>query len=124
MLPCRDIHIQLVDTPPISNPGTQSRLYGLLRNSAVFVVVVELSHNAVEQVQQVLSELGQWGFQMVGSEDDGPDGEDRWHSKPTVLVGNKADIPGALDQLRQGPLGGYLSKPGSLAGRRVLLIKW
>ena len=33
MLPYKDLRIQLVDTPPISNPGTQSRLYGLLRST-------------------------------------------------------------------------------------------
>jgi hypothetical protein len=99
MLPHRDIHIQLVDTPPISNPGTQSRLYGLLRNSDVFVVVVDLFLDAVGQVREVLSELGQWGFQMTGLEVRR--GQDGWQSKPTVLAGNKADIPGALDQFQE-----------------------
>ena len=31
MIPYENVLVQLVDTPPISNPSTQGRLYGLLR---------------------------------------------------------------------------------------------
>ena len=49
MLGYEDVRIQFVDTPPISNPSTQGRLYGLLRNTDVFVIVVDLSMDAVTQ---------------------------------------------------------------------------
>ena len=65
MLLHKDIHIQLVDTPPISNPGTQSRLYGLLRNSEVFVVVVDLTMDPVAQAAEVFGALGEWGFRLL-----------------------------------------------------------
>ena len=98
MFPHRGIYMQLVDTPPISNPRTQSRLYGLLRNSDVFVVVVDLALEAVAQVREVFSELEQWGFGLLGREEE-RDEENPWLTKPTILVGNKADIEGSLDQL-------------------------
>ena len=100
MFPYEDMYIQLVDTPPISNPNTQSRLYGLLRSSDVFVVVVDLSLDGVSQVREVFSELEQWGFRLLGREEEADD-ESPWMAKPTILVGNKADIPGSLDQLQE-----------------------
>jgi ribosome-interacting GTPase 1 len=95
MLPYKDLRIQLVDTPPISNPGTQSRLYGLLRMSDVFVVVVDLSMDAVAQAREVFDALAQWEFRLLAR---GEEAEDLWKDKPTIIAGNKADVPGALDQ--------------------------
>jgi ribosome-interacting GTPase 1 len=100
MLPYRDIYIQLVDTPPISNPRTQGRLYGLLRTSDVFILVVDLSLDAVAQAGEVLSSLEEWGFRMLERDED-QDEEAPELSKPTILAGNKADIPGALDQFQE-----------------------
>ena len=100
MLPYKDMFIQLVDTPPISNPSTQSRLYGLLRNTDVFVVVVDLVTDSVAQVRSVFSELEQWGFRLLGREED-RNGGDQWLSKPTILVCNKADLHGALNQFQE-----------------------
>ena len=100
MFPCKDVYVQLVDTPPISNPGTQSRLYGLLRNSDVFVVVVDLTLDAVAQVQDVFAELEQWDFRLL-TRDEERDEENPWLTKPTVLVGNKADIQGSLDRFQE-----------------------
>ena len=96
MLPYKDMYIQLVDTPPISNPSTQSRLYGLLRTSDVFIVVADLALDSILQVRGVFSELEQWGFRLLGREEE-RDEQDPWLSKPTILLGNKADLEGSLD---------------------------
>ena len=100
MYPCRNIHIQLVDTPPISNPATQSRLYGLLRTSDIFVVVADLSMDAIAQVREVFAELGQWGFRLLSNREE-LDATDPGLTKPAILVGNKADIPGSLDMYQE-----------------------
>jgi ribosome-interacting GTPase 1 len=99
MLPYKDMHVQLVDTPPISNPRTQGRLYGLLRNTEVFVVVVDLSQDSISQAREVFSELEQWGFRLLTRGEDGGE-EDPSLTKPTILVGNKADLHGSLDQFQ------------------------
>ena len=96
MLLYKNVYIQLVDTPPITNPRTQSRLYGLLRNTDVFAVVVDLSMDPVAQTREVFSELQEWGFRLLGR-DEQRDEHEPWLTKPTILVGNKADIPGSLD---------------------------
>ena len=100
MLRYKDIHIQLVDTPPVSNPDTQGRLYGLLRNSDVFVVVVDLSIDPVAQTRQVFSELEQLGFRLLSPEQS-HDENNPWLTKPTILVGNKADLQGSLDGFQE-----------------------
>ena len=90
-----DIYFQMVDTPPINNIATQSRLYGLLRTSDVFIFVSDLTNNPVEQTHQSLQELQEWGFKLVCGDSNV---DDRQTHKPTVIVCNKADIPDALDQ--------------------------
>ena len=96
MLRFKDVLIQLVDTPPISNPATQGRLYGLLRNSDVFVIVADLTMDPVAQVREVVEHLGQWGFSMLGR-DEARDEDEEWRGKPTIVLGNKADLPEGLD---------------------------
>ena len=100
MLPYKDIHIQLVDTPPIANPGTQSRLYGLLRNTEVFVVVVDLAMDPVAQAAEAFGALGKWGFRLL-ARGYAPEERDQYLDKPTIVVGNKADVPGALDSFQE-----------------------
>ena len=62
MLPYENILVQLLDTPPIENTATQSRLYGLLKTTDVFILVVDLSHDPMPQVLNVFTELNKWGL--------------------------------------------------------------
>jgi len=106
MLSFEDIYIQLVDTPPIANLSTQGRLYGLLRNSDVLVLVVDLSNDPVSQVQEGFQALEEWGFVLLGKNRGEEDREPELR-KPVIVVGNKADVPGSLDsfQLLESKLG-------------------
>ena len=98
MYPYRDIFIQVVDTPPITNRSTQSRLYGLLRTSDVFVFVADLTNDPTLQTEESFSELSEWGFKLLGINSEITDETDLYTYKPTIILCNKADIPGALDQ--------------------------
>ncbi len=98
MLNYEDVRVQLVDTPPISNPSTQGRLYGLLRNTDVFVAVVDTSMDGVAQADEIFSALGDWSFRPLNRGEAPPPDANPWLCKPVVVVANKADIPGALDQ--------------------------
>ena len=106
MLPFEDIYIQLVDTAPIDNLSTQGRLYGLLRMSDVIVVVVDLSGDPVSQMQEGFQALEEWGFELLGKDSSWED-RDTELGKPVIIVGNKADVPGSLDnfQLLESKLG-------------------
>ena len=96
MYPYNDIYIQMVDTRPIDNIATQSRLYGLLRTSDIFVFVADLTNNPVDQTENSFKELEEWGFKLL-EKGQYTDEDDQFTSKPTIIVCNKADIPGALD---------------------------
>ncbi|HCE76006.1 MAG TPA: hypothetical protein DEP04_05200 [Dehalococcoidia bacterium] len=96
MYPYNDIYIQMVDTPPIDNVATQSRLYGLLRTSDIFVFVADLTNNPVDHTENSFTELKEWGFDLL-QEGQSPEEDSQFTSKPTIIVCNKADIPGALD---------------------------
>ena len=107
MLSFEDIRIQLVDTPPITNLSNQGRMYGLLRMSDVLVVVVDLSMEPVSQVVAVFQALEEWGFLLLGKDNDHRDSGSEL-AKPVIIIGNKADIPGNLDtfQLLDSEFGG------------------
>ena len=98
MYPYSDIYIQMVDTPPITNRATQSRLYGLLRTSDIFVFVADLTNNPIAQTEESFSELSEWGFNLIGPNIEIDEEVDQYTSKPTIIICNKADIPGALDE--------------------------
>ena len=92
-------HIQLVDTPPFSNQSTRGRLYGLLRTSDLFVIVADLSVDPISQVHEVFLALQEWGFRLLGKS-EGREEDHLGLVKPVIVAGNKADIPGALEQFQ------------------------
>ena len=94
----QNVGIQLVDTPAINDQDMQTRLFSLLRNTDLLVVVVDLSVDAVQQMEDILAELGRWGYRLLGLGEEPARDEPRVE-KRAVLVGSKADAPGALDQL-------------------------
>ena len=105
MLRFENIHIQIVDTPPLSEGRLESRLFGLMRNADLLVAVVDLGANSVMQVEAVLRLLRHWGIRPLGPGDDAePDREQA--DKRLVVAANKADLGGALDAF-QRLLAGY-----------------
>jgi small GTP-binding protein len=99
MLQFENIRIQLVDTPAINDRDMQTRLFSLLRNADVLLIVLDLSADALEQVRTVTEELQHWGYKLLGK-DEVPDPEETRVQKRVLLVGNKADAEGALDQFQ------------------------
>ena len=99
MLPFENVHIQVVDTPPITDPAVQTRLYGLLRNADVLVAVVDLSADALGQVRDVFGKLEEWGFALL-ARGQAPDPENPRIEKRVILAANKADMDGALDHFQ------------------------
>ena len=91
--------IQMVDTPAINDRDMQTRLFSLLRNTELLVVVADLSADALVQVEEVMAELENWGYLLLGKGEPTVPEEHRVQ-KRALLVGNKADEPGALHQLQ------------------------
>jgi ribosome-interacting GTPase 1 len=100
MVQYQNVRIQLVDTPAINDRDMQTRLFSLLRNADLLVIVLDLSTGALHQMEEVLGELDRWGYRLLEKgERSGPDGYRV--EKRAVLVGNKADAPGALGQFQR-----------------------
>ena len=90
MVRYQNVGIQMVDTPAINDQDMQTRLFSLLRNTDLLVAVVDLSVDAVGQMDR-------WGYRLLGPGEE-PDQDGSRVEKPALLVGSKADAPGGLDQ--------------------------
>ena len=99
ILQVKNVLIQLVDTPAINDRDTQTRLFSLLRNADILAIVLDLSDDALGQMDQIEAELGNWGYCLL-AKDEYPDAADARLQKRAVLVGNKGDWTGALDQFQ------------------------
>ena len=118
MLPFEDIHIQLIDLPPISSDYIESWLLNALQPADAALLVVDLSDpECTEQIEAVIARLDEKRISLVAewpgaAEEPAPDeggGEEsvpdpfRVHL-PTLLVANKTDVeynPADLDVLRE-----------------------
>lgn len=100
MLPFENVLIQLVDTPAINDREMQTRLFSLLRNADLLVIVIDLSQEPLAQVQELFGELEHWGYLLLGK-GQAPDPLEPRVQKRAILVATKADEEGALDGFRQ-----------------------
>ena len=96
MLRFQNVRIQLVDTPALDDQAAQPRLFSLLRNADLWVIVVDLSADPLTELEEIISEMDRYGFQLL-DKDEPSDPEDDRVQKQVVLVANKADSEGADD---------------------------
>ena len=94
MLRYENVWVQLVDTPAINDREVQARLFSLLRNTDLLLIVADLSGDPLSEADEVVSELDTYGFRLLGKDQDSGPEDDRVRKK-TLLVGNKADAEGA-----------------------------
>ena len=92
MLRYQNVLIQMVDTPAINDNDVQTRLFSLLRNSDLLLIVVDLSGDPLSEVEEVMDELERWGYRLLHTDEEA-DPEDPKVQKHVLLVGNKADLP-------------------------------
>lgn len=100
MLPFENILIQLIDTPALNYKDIQSRLFGLLRNADVLLVVLDLSGNPVRDMRKIVAILNLWGYSLLKAGQD-MDLEAARIQKSPILVANKLDMEGARDTIIQ-----------------------
>jgi ribosome-interacting GTPase 1 len=94
-----DVPIQLVDMPPFTPEAVPPGMMGAYRSADIIVVVVDLAAaDALEQLDACLAVLTSRNLVPVGRRvgRDERDEEGR-QPKTAVILGTKADLPGAAD---------------------------
>ena len=96
MMAFEDIQFQLVDLPPVHPDFPETWLYQIVRNADAALLVVDLSDpDLLEDLETTLAELRnakvELGAPMPNSVG--------WVSLKTILVGNKLDATGAVEDL-------------------------
>lgn len=81
MIPFEDIYIQLVDLPPIGHESSDGWISGILRNSDVVLMVVDLSDAPEVQAELLFEKIASW----------------RMTDKRLIVVATMCDLPGAKD---------------------------
>jgi ribosome-interacting GTPase 1 len=94
MLRFENVRVQLVDTPAISDRDIQGQLFGLLRNSDLLLIVLDLSGDPLTEADEVFSELDRFSYRLLGLGETA-DPEDPLVQKPALIIGTKADEPDA-----------------------------
>lgn len=83
MMGFENIQIQIVDIPPITNQESQPWLVNLLRSADIFLILVDLGAEPLNQVETVLQELNKLNIEPM--------------AKRVLVIGNKSDLDSASE---------------------------
>ncbi len=104
MVPFENIQIQLVDMPPLTVDQSEGWLYGIIRSADAALLVIDLGdEDVLSQTQTVLdlletAKIALRAASKTRARAEGP--ASAAPGKPALVVGLKADRPGAQDRRR------------------------
>ena len=103
MMPFEDIPYQLVDLPPVGNESTDGWVSGIIRNSDILLLVIDLADDPDVQAELLMEQLKSWRISLLkaGSFIMGHDLKNPASPKRVVIAGNKADHGVAAEGLRR-----------------------
>ena len=100
MMEFEDVSIQLVDTPPMFGEHTEGGVISLARNSDAVALILDASENALlDQIEEIRQETAKSRTVLAGARMPESDLPPAAAIKPTFIVANKIDLPGARDNL-------------------------
>jgi ribosome-interacting GTPase 1 len=98
MMPFEDIHVQLVDGPPVVPGETPGWLRGLFRQADLLLLVLDLAEDPLAQLRALEGALEGASLVLVRPDAEiSPDALPR--PRRAILVANKLDLPGTEDSL-------------------------
>jgi len=100
MLMVDNVQIQLIDLPPIMDESVETWLYNFFRNADMLMLVVDLADAPVVQLELMVEDLQSKRICLEGTPSEDSAGPGDIVKKPMV-VGTKADLPGAGEGLRE-----------------------
>ena len=92
MMKFKNIQIQLVDTPPITNRSVRSWMGNLLRNADLLLFVVDLSHNPISQMEAIIEELEKLSVISTGNKEEEEAAFVGVRKKKALIIGNKGAL--------------------------------
>lgn len=99
MMEWEDVRVQLIDTPPITADYLEGYLSSMVRSADACVLLVDLGDDdGPFAADAVLERLAQVKTILIGQVPMTNEDPSIHHTK-TLLVANKADLPGAADRL-------------------------
>jgi ribosome-interacting GTPase 1 len=90
MMTYEDIQFQLIDLPPIGNESTDGWVSGILRNSNMLIIIVDLSEDPEIQTELLLDQLNNWKIPVIKKGEEADENE-FLSPKPLIIVANKND---------------------------------
>ncbi len=105
MMSFEDIQFQLVDLPPVGNESTDGWVSGILRNSDVFLLAIDLSEEPDVQTELLIEQLAEWNIYIIKKDETAEktnlSAGYRKNIKKAVIAANKKDISGAGEGLKR-----------------------
>jgi ribosome-interacting GTPase 1 len=98
MMPVENVHLQVVDLPPVVPDATPSWHRALIRQADLLLLVVDLSGDPLDEWTTLLTELERLRIEPIAPGRDAPESVERVY-KLALLVATKADQPDADDGL-------------------------
>lgn len=98
MMPFEDIQFQLIDLPPIGNESTDGWVSGILRNSNLLLMIVDLMEDPETQAELLIEQLEDRKIPLPKM---GVDREENFLYKQVIFAANKCDIPQADNSLEK-----------------------
>jgi len=99
MMKFENIQIQLVDTPPIQLDHVEPGLSNLIRNADALLLIVDLTEDAIFQIEILQEELRRMKIEIMAKESK-PSLESGWISRKTLVLGNKCDLENSMEGYR------------------------
>ena len=102
MMEFEDIQIQLVDTPPVTGDYLELWLTSILRAADAAILVADLSSDTLlDDIEAVISSFLKHKTRLVSSRSETDAGAPYGTAYvPTMILGNKLDLPGASDNFQ------------------------
>jgi len=98
MLRFKNIQIQLIDTPPLSDQPVEWWLVNTIRRADALLVVVDLADAPLDQMAAVTAQLERMKVTLIDRKTD--EGEDIFTRKKSLIAGNKLDLEVASQNYR------------------------
>jgi ribosome-interacting GTPase 1 len=90
-----NVQIQLVDLPPLTVEHTEPWTFNIMRGADVLLLVLDLSHDPVSELETIREILRGQRIILRGDEEDAEnDAEPGSYLKRWLMVENKSDLPG------------------------------